>query len=240
MALPPRRRTAPPATILIRLAVGGVFFASGLIKFLYANQGAGRFAKLGIPAPEFMANFVGVVEIAAGLLLAVGLATRLAAIPLFFDMLVAIGTSKLPLLFGAGPEPVAAAPKVGLWAFAYQARLDFTMLLCCLFLFVVGAGAWSLDAWRAARKRELIREDNDPGDADQFEGAPPLRRVARSTTITRGTRDAFPAYGPARTSVRTRTASRRRTRDGSSTVRTEGRRLSPMFRRPTPTGASRS
>ena len=44
--------SAPPATILIRLAVGGVFFASGLIKFLYANQGAGRFTNLGIPAPS--------------------------------------------------------------------------------------------------------------------------------------------------------------------------------------------
>ena len=163
--------TAPTAIILIRLAVGGVFCASGLIKFLYVNQGAGRFAKLGIPAPEFLANFVGVVEIAAGLFLTVGLATRLAAIPLVFDMLVAIGTSKLPLLFGVGPEPVAAAPKVGLWAFAYQSRLDFTMLLGCLFLLVAGAGAWSLDAWRAARKRELIWEDNDPGDADQFEDA---------------------------------------------------------------------
>ena len=146
--------SAPAATIVIRLAVGGVFFASGLIKFLYANQGAGRFAKLGIPAPELMANFVGVVEIAAGLLLAVGLATRLAAIPLVIDMLVAIGTSKLPILFGPGPEPVAAVPKVGLWAFVYQARLDSTLLLSCLFLFAVGAGAWSLDAWRAASARK--------------------------------------------------------------------------------------
>jgi uncharacterized membrane protein YphA (DoxX/SURF4 family) len=150
----PGAASAPAATILIRLAVGGVFVASGLIKFLYANQGAGRFAKLGIPAPELMSNFVGVVEIAAGLLLAVGLATRLAAIPLLIDMLVAMATSKLPLLFGAGPEPVAAAPKVGLWAFAYQARLDSTMLLSCLFLFAVGAGAWSLDAWRTASSRK--------------------------------------------------------------------------------------
>jgi uncharacterized membrane protein YphA (DoxX/SURF4 family) len=150
----PEAESAPAATILIRLAVGGVFFTSGLIKFLYANQGAGRFAKLGIPAPELMANFVGVVEIAAGVLVAVGLATRLAAIPLFIDMLVAIGTSKLPLLFGAGPEPVAAAPKIGLWAFAYQSRLDSTMLLSCVFLFAVGAGAWSLDSWRTASSRK--------------------------------------------------------------------------------------
>jgi putative oxidoreductase len=161
--------SAPPATILIRLAVGGVFFASGLIKFLYANQGAGRFAKLGIPAPEVTASFVGVVEIAAGILLAVGLATRLAAIPLVIDMLVAIGTSKLPMLFGAGPEPVAAAPKVGLWAFVYQARLDSTMLLGCLFLFAVGAGAWSLDAWCATRARKSNKRDADSAHGDLFE-----------------------------------------------------------------------
>jgi putative oxidoreductase len=174
--------SAPPATILIRLAVGGVFFASGLIKFLYANQGAGRFAKLGIPAPELTANFVGVVEIAAGLLLAVGLATRLAAIPLVIDMLVAIGTSKLPMLFGPGPEPVAAAPKVGLWAFAYQARLDSTMLLGCLFLLAVGAGAWSLDAWLTASARKSSRGDDDSGDGELFEAvSAPTNGRSRST-----------------------------------------------------------
>jgi putative oxidoreductase len=164
--------SAPRATIMIRLAVGGVFSAPGLIKFLYANQGAGRFAKLGIPAPEFLANFVGVVEIAAGLLLALGLATRLAALPLVFDMLVAIGTSKLPMLFGPGPEPVAAAPKVGLWAFVYQARLDSTMLLCCLFLFVAGAGAWSLDAWRANSMRRSDGEDGHHGNGELLDGIP--------------------------------------------------------------------
>ena len=181
--------SAPAATVLVRLAVGGVFFASGLIKFLYANQGAGRFAKLGIPAPELMANFVGVVEIAVGLLLAVGLATRLAAIPLVIDMLVAIGTSKLPILFGPGPEPVAAAPKVGLWAFVYQARLDSTMLLGCLFLFAVGAGAWSLDAWRTASARKWsqgLRQGHlgpgslpAPGDAVLPDAAEDRRQLSR-------------------------------------------------------------
>jgi putative oxidoreductase len=164
--------TAPPATILIRLAVGGVFCASGLVKFLYANQGVGRFTKLSIPHPELLANFVGVVEVGAGLLLAVGLATRLAAIPLVFDMLVAIGTSKLPLLFGPGPEPVAAAPQVGLWAFAYQSRLDFTMLLGCLFLLVAGAGARSLDAWRDKTVRGTIRENGELIDLEEYEFVP--------------------------------------------------------------------
>jgi uncharacterized membrane protein YphA (DoxX/SURF4 family) len=164
---------------LIRLAVGGVFSASGLIKFLYANQGVGRFTNLGIPAPELMASFVGVVEISAGLLLALGLATRLATIPLIIDMLVAIGTTKLPMLFGPGPEPVGAAPKVGLWAFAYQARLDSTMLLCCVFLLVVGAGAWSLDAWRAASARRSRQEVDVCGDGDLTEVVPPHRMAGR-------------------------------------------------------------
>ncbi len=178
--------SAPPATILIRLAVGGVFFASGLIKFLYANQGAGRFAKLGIPAPELTASFVGAVEITGGILLALGLATRLAAIPLVIDMLVAIGTSKLPMLFGPGPEPVAAPPKVGLWAFLYQARLDSTMLLSCLFLLAVGAGAWSLDAWRTAAARNSRQRNDESGDGDLFESVSAAPNGRSSSTHARG------------------------------------------------------
>ena len=57
--------SAPPATILIRLAVGGVFFASGLIKSLYANQGAGRFAKLG---SQHLSSWARYVKFLAGLL----------------------------------------------------------------------------------------------------------------------------------------------------------------------------
>ena len=159
------------------MAVAGVFLSSGLIEFLYANQGVGRFVKLGIPAPGFTANFVGAVEVAAGLLLAAGLATRLATIPLIIDMIVAIGTSKFPLLFGIGSEPVAAAPKVGPWAFAYQARLDGTMLLCCFFLLLAGAGAWSVDAWRAGSTKRMGREALGDGDAA---GSAPATRQGRS------------------------------------------------------------
>ena len=52
---------------------------------------------------------------------------------------------------GPGPEPVAAAPKVGFWAFAYVARLDLTMLLLVTFLLVTGAGAYAVDAWLLKR-----------------------------------------------------------------------------------------
>ena len=69
-------------------------------------------------------------------------------------MVVAIATTKIPLLYGAGPEPVAAPPKTGLLAFAYQARLDMTMLVACSYLVAVGAGILSLDAWLANRHSE--------------------------------------------------------------------------------------
>ena len=142
------------ATLLVRLAIGAVFLTSGLVKFLFDNQGPGRFTKIGLPDPATLATFVGAVEIVCGALLVVGLFVRLAALPLIVDMVVAIVTTKLPLLYGAGPEPVAAPPKTGFWAFAYQARLDVTMLLGCTFLVAVGAGLYSLDAILSRRRWE--------------------------------------------------------------------------------------
>lgn len=127
---------APRAVILVRLLVGLVFLSEGIQKFLFPDAlGVGRFTKIGIPAPEIMAPFVGVFEIGCGALLIVGLVTRLAAIPLIIDMLVAITTTKIPLLI-----------KGGFWAMAHEARTDVCMLLGSLFLLIVGAGLWSADA----------------------------------------------------------------------------------------------
>lgn len=92
---------APKATVLIRLAVGAVFLLEGVQKFLYPDElGIGRFAKIGIPAPEFTAPFVGSVETVCGALVILGLLTRLAAIPLVIDMSVAILSTKIPILIG--------------------------------------------------------------------------------------------------------------------------------------------
>jgi putative oxidoreductase len=147
------------AVVLVRLAVGGVFFVSGAVKFLFDNQGPGRFAKIGLPAP--LAHVVGAIEMICGLMIVLGLMARLASLALAIDMVVALVTTKLPLLFGPGPEPVAAMPKAGLWAFAYQARLDVTMLAGCVFLLIVGAGLWSLDAL-LSRRRWVGRLMTDP------------------------------------------------------------------------------
>jgi putative oxidoreductase len=128
--------TAPRAALLVRLGVGGVFFLEGIKKFLFVAQwGAGRFEHIGIPWPHVMAPFDGAFEIACGALLLIGLLTRLAAVPLLVDILVAIGTTKIPLLL-----------KSGFWAMEADARTDFAMLCGLLFLAVAGAGSISLDA----------------------------------------------------------------------------------------------
>jgi putative oxidoreductase len=141
--------SAPASVILIRLAVGGIFFSEGIQKFLYPGEnGVGRFTKIGIPSPEVMAPFVGVVEILCGVLILVGLLTRLAAVPLIIDMLVAILSTKIPILLGHGfwGFSLRTLPYYGFWGMAHEARTDFAMLLGSIFLLIVGAGAWSLDA----------------------------------------------------------------------------------------------
>ena len=125
-----------PALILIRLLVGAVFLSEGIQKFLFPGElGVGRFTKIGIPTPEVMAPFVGGVEIVCGAMILIGLLTRAAAIPLIIDMFVAIASTKIPILIGKG-----------FWAMAHEARTDYSMLLGSIFLLIVGAGRWSLDA----------------------------------------------------------------------------------------------
>lgn len=140
---------APGAVILIRLMVGGVFLAEGIQKFLYpAEVGAGRFAKIGIPSPELLGPFVGAVETLCGALILAGLLTRLAAIPLIIDMLVALLTTKIPILVGYGfwGFSLRNVPYYGFWGMIHESRTDLSMLLGSLFLLIVGAGAWSIDA----------------------------------------------------------------------------------------------
>jgi uncharacterized membrane protein YphA (DoxX/SURF4 family) len=133
---------APAAVILVRLIVGAVFLSEGIQKFLYPDAlGVGRFTKIGIPAPEVMAPFVGVCEGACGVLFLLGLLTRLAAVTMTTNMLVAISTTKVPLLLHDG-----------FWKMAHEARTDWAMLLGSIFLLVVGAGSWSLDA-KPSRER---------------------------------------------------------------------------------------
>lgn len=138
------------AVIIVRIMVGCVFLSEGIQKFLFPESlGVGRFIKIGIPSPEVMAPFVGIVEIVCGALVLIGLFTRLAAIPLIINMLVAASTTKIPIL-----------SEKGFWAMAHEARTDWSMLLGSIFLVVVGGGKWSLDQMRGKRVGEMNRSGN--------------------------------------------------------------------------------
>lgn len=115
----------PRGVIFIRIAVGLIFFTQGILKYTDAHMGVERFMRIGFPHPAFTAHFVGAFEIVCGLLVLVGLFTRLAAIPLLIIICTAIATTKIPEFTHASQ---------GFWFMVSDVRTDFAMLMCLLFL----------------------------------------------------------------------------------------------------------
>jgi len=133
-----RRPTESSRSILlVRVAVGLIFFTQGILKYIDPNMGVVRFTRIGFPHPYFTAHFVGTFEVLCGLLVLLGLWTRLVSIPLLIVITTAIATTKVPELFRANQ---------GFWYMVSDARTDFAMFCCLLFLILAGGGVWSLDA----------------------------------------------------------------------------------------------
>jgi putative oxidoreductase len=144
----------PKATALLRLMAGSVFFWEGLLKFVYTNQGVGRFTKLGMPMPELLAPAIAYLEIGGGLLLIFGLATRWIALPFLIEMVVAMLSTKISLYLGTSPLPMPPSPpKVGVWAVLHEIRSDWAQFMTCGYLLWAGPGPWSLDAILGRRSR---------------------------------------------------------------------------------------
>src|SRR5881397_2161309 len=148
----------PASVLFLRIMAGGVFLWEGILKFVYVNQGVGRFTKLGMPFPHLTANFIGYLEIVGGLLLLSGLLTRLIAIPFIIEMIVAVLSTKISLFLGTSPRPLPPAPPtVGIWAVLHEVRSEWAQLIVCAFLLRAGAGPLSLDAL-LAKGRVGVRE----------------------------------------------------------------------------------
>jgi len=149
----------PASTVLIRLMAGSVFFWEGILKFVYVNQGVGRFTKLGMPFPVFTADFVGGLEIVGGLLLMAGFLTRLITIPFVIEMIVAMLSTKISLYLGTSPLPLPPAPpKIGVWAVLHEIRSEYAQIMVVLYLLINGPGKWSLDAVLATVRRPRARK----------------------------------------------------------------------------------
>jgi putative oxidoreductase len=124
----------PP--LCARLMLGFVFVSAGWMKIHGPERVIGMLTQLNIPSPEIMAQVLAWSELICGVLLLVGLFTRLASIPLIIVMAVALGTAKVAEI---------TSP---LTLFALS-EFDFILLL--LYLVVFGAGTLSLD-WLLARE----------------------------------------------------------------------------------------
>jgi putative oxidoreductase len=146
--------TGKSSVIIIRLMAGSVFFFEGILKFLYVNQGVGRFTKLGFPFPEATAHIIATGEIIGGLLLLSGLFTRFVSLYFIIQMIVAILSTKISLYLGNSPLPMPVAPpQTGLWAVEHETRSDYAQIMACLFLLIEGPGRISIDFMIAASKK---------------------------------------------------------------------------------------
>ena len=122
-------------SLIPRLVVGLVFLSEGIQKYIMPEvTGAGRFERIGFENYEFLAYFVATFEIFCGILLLLGFAVRLSAIPLLIIMFTAIVSTKIPILM-----------EDGLWVMAHAARTDFAMTMLLIFLIIYGAGKRSID-----------------------------------------------------------------------------------------------
>lgn len=134
------------ATLLLRIMSGSIFFWEGILKFVYVNQGVGRFTKLGFPYPAQTAHAIAILEIVGGALLILGYRNRLVNLVFVGEMVVAILSTKVALYLGTSPLPLPPAPpQIGIWAVLHEVRTDFSLLITCLFVAFTGPGLFSLD-----------------------------------------------------------------------------------------------
>jgi putative oxidoreductase len=125
------------ALAALRVAIGGIFAAHGAQKlFVYGIEGvSGAFGGMGIPMPGITGPLTGVVELAAGLALVVGLMARLAGLGLAVIMLGAISFVHI---------------KAGFWA-PNGVEFPLALMAGAAAIAFAGAGRYSLDAVRASR-----------------------------------------------------------------------------------------
>ncbi len=119
--------------ILVRLMVGAIFLIEGILKFTQpAELGVGRFAHIGLPFPGVLAPLVAVVEIVCGAALMLGVYAGDAALALLIIILIALVTTKVPILLGhplLGRFAPPQASRSGFFGFMHEARTDLCMLL---------------------------------------------------------------------------------------------------------------
>jgi putative oxidoreductase len=142
-----------PLLLAVRLYWGVQFFQTGLGKLMHPSKVVDFFTSLGIPLPAFNAYFVSSLEVVGGALLVLGLGSRIIALPLTIDMVVAYITADREALFSIFSNPGK-----------FYASDAYTFLFASVLVLVFGPGKISLDyavryLWRSrVQKPESVRE----------------------------------------------------------------------------------
>ena len=125
----------PVLLLVVRGWWGWSFFLTGKGKLLNLDKTASFFADLGLPLPKLNAIMAGSTECFGGLLLLLGLCSRLASVPLIFTMLVAYATADKEAL----QSILSDTDK-------FTGATPFLFLFACLIVLAFGPGKLSLDA----------------------------------------------------------------------------------------------
>ena len=127
------------ALLILRLALGAVLIAHGAQKlFVFGFAGtSASFAQMGVPFAEIAGPLVGMVELAGGVAVVLGVATRLASVLVAVDMLVALLLVHLPF---------------GIFVAEQGFELVLVLGASAIVLALSGAGRYSIDAAIAARR----------------------------------------------------------------------------------------
>ena len=134
-----------PLLLAVRLYWGWQFFQTGLGKLMHIPKIINFFTSLGIPFPAFNAYFVGSLECVGGALLFLGLGSRIIALPLTFNMLVAYITADREALFSIFSDPGK-----------FYAADPYTFFFAALLILIFGPGNISLDSVIGYLRRKKV------------------------------------------------------------------------------------
>lgn len=131
-----------PFLLLVRLYWGWQFIQTGWGKVNNIEKVTSFFTQLGIPAPGLNAHFIAGLELFGGILLVLGLGSRLIGLMLTVNMLVAYITADREAFVSVISDPDK-----------FTAATPYTFLFASLIVLIFGAGKLSIDAWITSRAR---------------------------------------------------------------------------------------
>jgi putative oxidoreductase len=136
-----------PFLLAVRLYWGWQLVQSGWGKLHHLNKITDYFTSLNIPAPALNAHFVSGLEFVGGILLILGLGSRLIGLLLTVNMLVAYWTADREALLSVFSDPGKF----------YNAD-PYTFLFASAMILVFGAGLFSFDTLLAKRWQARVAE----------------------------------------------------------------------------------